>query len=165
MKKILSQQPIAVLFEKTTSIIFGVMILFLTIGLTIGAIKLFMELKGLWLSGDATSQYVKIVSEVLTLFVLIELSRSLVDYFNMHRLRLTFIVDAAIVFMLREVMIGMFEHKVGAMEVLSYSALLLVLGALRIGSILMFQREIEIQAHIPDNAATTERGTQLKSRS
>ena len=38
-------------------------------------------------------------------------------------------------------MIKLFEHKISVEEILALSVLLLVLGALRIGSVLLFQRE------------------------
>jgi uncharacterized membrane protein (DUF373 family) len=64
-----------------------------------------------------------------------------VDFFSEHRLRMTFIVDASIVFVLREIMIKLFEQRIGVEEVYALSTLLFVLGSLRIASILVFQRE------------------------
>ncbi len=52
-----------------------------------------------------TGQYIGLIADVLTLYVLVELSRSIVDYFSSHKLRLTFIVDAAIIFVIRELLI------------------------------------------------------------
>ena len=76
---------------------------------------------------------------MLSLFVLIELSRSLADYFECNRLRLTFIVDAAIVFVLREIMIQLFQHKLPPQEIYALSLLLFVLGALRIATTVVHQ--------------------------
>jgi uncharacterized membrane protein (DUF373 family) len=84
------------------------------------------------------------VSDILTLFVLVELSRSLVEYFTTLRLRLTFIVDAAIVFMLRDLMIKTFEHEFSTADIYAMSTLVLVLGALRIASVMVFQREVQM---------------------
>ena len=129
------------LFNKVVGIVFGFMLLFITLGIIIGVIRLFMYTGDLIMEKELTLQYSKIISDVLTLFILIELSRSLVEYFNTKRLRMTFIVDAAIVFVLREVMIKLFEHKVTPEEIYALSALLLVLTALRIGSVMVYQRE------------------------
>jgi len=129
------------LFDKVVGIVFGFMLLFITLGIIIGVIRLFMYTGDLIMEKELTLQYSKIISDVLTLFILIELSRSLVEYFNTKRLRMTFIVDAAIVFVLREIMIKLFEHKVTPEELYALSALLLVLTVLRIGSVLMYQRE------------------------
>lgn len=128
-------------FEKIIGAVLNVMLLFITIGIIIGVARLFLNMGNLLANEDITRQYLHIISDVLTLFILIELSRSLVDYFVTHRLRMTFIVDAAIVFLLREIMIKLFEDKITPEEIYALSALLLVLGALRIGSIVVFQRE------------------------
>ena len=92
-----------------------------------------------------TGKYINIIADVLTLYVLIELSRSLVEYFHSHKLRLTFIVDAAIVFVIREILIGLFKHEIKPEMLYALSVFILVLGALRIGSVLVFQQEKKIQ--------------------
>jgi len=129
------------IFKKIINLIFGIMLLFITLGLVIGVFKMFLSLGTLFSAVGVTGHYLPIISDVLTLFILVELSRSLVDYFHEHRLRLTFIIDAGIVFVLREVMISLFKQELAVDQTFALSALLLVLGLLRIGSVLMFQRE------------------------
>ena len=63
-------------FDRAASLIFGVLLLFITLGIIIGVIHLFMQLGDLLINADITRSYVRIVSDVLTLFVLIELSGS-----------------------------------------------------------------------------------------
>ena len=133
------------IFERVTSVVFAVMLVFLTIGIIIGTGRLFLLLLELFRDANIAEGYLHVVSEVLSLFVLIELSRSLVEYFSVNRLRLTFIVDAAIVFVLREVMIGLFETKLAVDKIYALSALLLVLGLLRIGSIIVYQRSVALE--------------------
>jgi len=128
-------------FDRITGVIFGVILLFIMLGMIIGTVRLFLSLVELGSEPGVTSRYLHLISDILTLFILVELSRSLVEYFNTLRLRLTFIVDAAIVFLLREVMIQTFEHRMEIPETYALSVLLLVLGALRIGSVLVFHRE------------------------
>jgi len=132
------------IFNKVINVDFGVMLIALVIALGIGVIKLFYTIFQLLSSTGITGKYLDLITDVLTLFVLVELSKSLVDYFDTHRLRMTFIVDAAIVFFIRETMILAFQHKLQSADAYSMSALLLVLTILRIGSIFMFQRELKI---------------------
>ena len=110
-------------------------------GIFILLFQLFVTTWKLLVFKGITGHYIDLITDVLTLYVLIELSRSLVDYFSSHRLRLTYIVDAAIVFVIREIMISMFKHKLEAKMLLAFSAFLLVLGAMRIGSVVLYQRE------------------------
>lgn len=129
------------IFDKTIAVVFSVMLLFLTLSIIIGVFHLFFILSKMIVHKELARDYLQIISDVLTLFILIELSRSLVEYFDTKRLRLTFIVDAAIVFVLRELMIQLFEHNIMPDQIFALSALLFVLGSIRIGSVLVYQRE------------------------
>ena len=131
-------------FDKTVDLVFGVILIFIILGISIGAMQLFITTWKLFEFEGVTGQYIDIITDVLTLFVLIELSRSLVEYFNTHRLRLTFIVDASIVFVLREILIELFKHELKPEMLYAYSLLLFVLGALRIGSVLVYLREKQL---------------------
>ena len=121
------------LFNKVTGFIFAIILLFTTLALLIGAFRLFYSLFELYSKSGITGNYMYIFSDVLTLVILLELSRSLFQYFMDHTLRLPVIMDAGIVFVLRDVMIGLFEHKLETDEIFAFSALLLVLGIIRIG--------------------------------
>jgi uncharacterized membrane protein (DUF373 family) len=111
------------------------------LGIIIGTAKLFLNFKEMVTVGTITGSYLKTISDVLSLFILIELSRSLVEYFDRKRLRMTFIVDAGIVFVLREIMIKLFQDKLSADHIYALSVLLLVLGLLRVGFVLVSERK------------------------
>jgi len=128
-------------FNRSTDIVFAVILVFILLGIAIGVLRLFLEVSDLLVLKRVSGSYLPIISDVLTLFILIELSRSLIDYFDVHRLRLTFFIDAGIVFVLRELMIKMFENNISVEEMFAISAVLFVLGALRLGSVFAFQRE------------------------
>jgi uncharacterized membrane protein (DUF373 family) len=111
----------------------------------IGVIRLFFRIGDLITNTGITGSYLYIFTDVLTLFVLIELARSLFEYFTTHRLRLIFIIDAGIVFILRHIMIDLFNHKLENETTYALGFLLLVLGVIRIGSTFTYQRELQIQ--------------------
>lgn len=129
------------IFNRAVDAVFAVILAFITLGIAIGAVQLFfttwelLQLKGI------TGHYIDIISDVLTLYVLVELSRSLVEYFRTHRLRLTFIIDAAIVFTIREVLIVLFKHEIKPEMIYALSVFLLVLGILRTSAVIVYQRE------------------------
>jgi uncharacterized membrane protein (DUF373 family) len=77
------------------------------------------------------------------MFIVIELLRSLIDYFEIHRLKITFIIDGAMVFILREIMIGLYESKINQKDILSLSLLLLVVGVIRTLAILFSPKNIK----------------------
>lgn len=135
-------------FDKVVNIVFGIILVFIVLAISIGTIQLFLSVGTLLRFEGITGHYIEIIADVLTLYVLVELSRSLVEYFNTSKLRLTFIVDAAIVFIIREMLIALFKHEIKADMLYAFSAILFVLGALRIGSVLVYQREKRIADEI-----------------
>lgn len=128
-------------FDLTVNTVFGLILVFIIFGIGIGAVQLIKSVWVLLNFEGITGHYIDIITDVLTLYVLVELSRSLVEYFSSNRLRLTYIADAAIIFIIREVLINLFKHEVKPEMLYAISVFLLVLGALRIASIIVFQRE------------------------
>ena len=137
-------------FDAAIKIVFAIILAFLVLGLALGAIQLAFSIWELLPFQGITGHYFKIISDVLTLFILIELSRSLIDYFESNRLRLTFIVDAAIVFIIREILILTFKQEASVEYLYGISVLLFVLGALRTASVILFHRECEMNCILED---------------
>lgn len=132
------------LFNKVTGYIFGIILLFTTFALLIGAFRLFYKLFELFNSTGITGNYLYIFSDVLTLVILLELSRGLFQYFMEHTIRLPVILDAGIVFVLRDIMIGLFEHKLETDDIYALSLLLFVLGIIRLGFGFYYCRKSDI---------------------
>lgn len=132
------------IFDKSVSFTFGVILVFIILGILIGSFQLFVSLWSLTTTTGITGHYIDFIADILTLYVLVELSRSLVEYFESHKIRLTFIVDGAIVFIVREVLIGLFKHEIKPEMLYALSAMILVLGALRVASIIVHQKDVEI---------------------
>jgi uncharacterized membrane protein (DUF373 family) len=74
----------------------------------------------------------KAVTDILAFLVMIELFRSFVDYLKVKRIRLHSMVDPAIVFIIRELIIMLYTHApVTGLNLIGFSCLLLSLGAIR----------------------------------
>jgi uncharacterized membrane protein (DUF373 family) len=123
------------LFRKVVDIIVKLLIPFAILALMMGFARALLDLKDVFKSPTITEGFEKMVTDILSMFVVIELLRSIIEYFDVHRLRLTFIIDATIVFILREVMIQIYRDSISAMEMGAFSVLLLVLGALRTAAV------------------------------
>lgn len=93
--------------------------------------KTVLGLRAAFTSTTVAAGFDIMVTNILSLFIAIELLKSIIDYFEHHRLRITYIIDAAIVFLLREIMIGLYAHKLSAAEIGAIAALLLVAGGVR----------------------------------
>lgn len=133
-------------FRLAIDLVFGLILIVLVVAIAAGAVKLGVQLIELLPDMRITGGHQGLITDVLTLFVLIELSRSLVDYFKVQRLRMTFIVDAAIVFVIREIMIEIFQDHSEVSTLYALTTLLAVFTLLRIGSILVYQRELQMVA-------------------
>lgn len=131
-------------YDRIVDVVFALILVFIIVGIAIGTVQLFVTTWNLLKFEGITGHYINLITDVLTLYVLIELSRSLVEYFSTQKMRLTFIIDAAIVFVIREIMIALFKHEIEPQMLYAFSAFLFVLGLLRIGSSILYQRGISL---------------------
>ena len=100
-------------------------------------IKLVLDLKDIlfeFVKTDESSK--KAVVSVLNLFILIEFFRGILSYFEFDRLKLSYITDAALVFIIREVMITLFYKHINLQLSVAYSIIIISLAALRTLSII-----------------------------
>jgi uncharacterized membrane protein (DUF373 family) len=104
------------------------------VALMLGIARVFLDLVAVWRSPTIAAGFDVLVTDILTMFVVIELLKSIVDYVEVHSLKIALILDAAVVFVLREVMIGLYKHDLHAPELVGLAALLLVMGAFRIAA-------------------------------
>lgn len=112
-----------ILYILLLALIAGVLKIFAGLGLII-----IEALNGNFLQINFTN----IVFGVLTVFVLIDLFKTFIDYREHERIRLTYITDATILIVMREVAVVIYGQKIEYEFVLSLSVLLLVLGAIRV---------------------------------
>ena len=70
------------IFHRIVDAIFGVILLMITFGIVVGVVHLFKTVGFLMVHEELTQDYQRIISELLTLFILVELIRSIVDYFS-----------------------------------------------------------------------------------
>jgi uncharacterized membrane protein (DUF373 family) len=122
----------AVVFRTVSDLIVKLLVPLAIIALLIGVARVFVDLFQIWKGGTISAGFDTLVTDILSMFVVIELMKSVVEYFEYHRFRISLILDAAMVFLLREVMIGLYTHAMGAPAIAAISGLLLVLGALRL---------------------------------
>ena len=118
-------------FNRVIDLLFKLLIFFVVLVLAMGLIKMFLEVWSIMVRSELKKAFGFIVTNLLTFFIILELFKSLVEYFREHRLKLTFIVDATLVFILREVMIGLYQHQSSPLQIIALALLALVLGGVR----------------------------------
>jgi uncharacterized membrane protein (DUF373 family) len=119
------------LFKKVVDVLIKMMIPLVILALMLGMARIFLDLKAVFLSPTITEGFNSLLTDILSMFVVMELFRTVLEYFEIHRLRITFIIDGAIVFILREIMVGIYQRKMSAFETISLAVLLLVIGVIR----------------------------------
>ena len=134
-------ETLSKLFQLAVQVVFGIILLFLVVGILIGAVQLVLQIGTLLSFEGVTGYYIDVITDVLTLYVLVELSRSLVEYFYSKKLKLTLILDAAMVFVIREVLIGIFKEELTVEMIYALGVLILILGIVRTASVVFYEEE------------------------
>ncbi len=137
-------------FNQVMDGLFKLLIFFVVLVLGVGLVRLFWEVWQIMATSELKEAFGFTVTSLLTFFIILELFKSLVEYFREHRLKLTFIVDATLVFILREVMVGLYQHQATPLEIAALALLALVLGAVRTLAIIYSPMEKTMFESFPD---------------
>lgn len=116
--------------EIATNTVSKVLSIFVILALIIGTGKMFIDV-GTVFHKSIDSGFKLLVTDILSMIVALELFRGLMDYLELHRVRLTLIAEVTLVFVLREVMISLYQHKLNWQEMIAISFLIAVLGGVR----------------------------------
>lgn len=84
----------------------------------------------------------KLTVRILELVILYELFRAVLSIFEYHRVKLTFLVDASISFMLRELIIAVYSGRLDINLSISVGVILFILALLRI-TVVKFSPSVE----------------------
>jgi len=123
------------MFRKALDLVMMLLVPLVVVALMMGVARVFLGMWAVWRSPTIAAGFDVLVTDVLSMFVVIELLRSIMEYAHSHRIRITFVIDAALVFLVREVMIGLYKHALAAADVAALAVLLLVLGAVRLSTV------------------------------
>lgn len=126
-KFIFSQNRI---FKITIDLVTIIILYVLLLALLVGVMNILMGIKPI-LFGTAEGGFGQIVSSVLTIFVLIDLFKTFVDYREHQEIKITYLTDATILIVMREIAVGVYSQRFDYQFVLSLSILLFTLGIVR----------------------------------
>ena len=120
------------IFKKSTNFIIIITLYILLIALLIGVVQIILTIPQLLNSNGLDIVFYQIVTKSLNLFIVIEFFKTLHDYSKYERIKLTYIIDATILIVLREISVGLFTRDLDYMMILALSVLLTVMGAVRV---------------------------------
>jgi uncharacterized membrane protein (DUF373 family) len=118
------------LFKMTIDLVTILILYILLLALLMGVANILLQIKSI-LFGTLGGGFGQIVSGVLTIFVLIDLFNTFIDYREHKEIRLTYVTDATILIVMREITAGVYAQKYDYQFILGMSVLLLTLGAIR----------------------------------
>ncbi|WP_333655852.1 phosphate-starvation-inducible PsiE family protein [Dissulfurispira sp.] len=78
------------LFKKVVDIIIKLMIPLVILALMMGIARIFIDLRVVFKSPTIAAGFDTMVTNILSMFIVIELLRSIIEYFEIHRLKITF---------------------------------------------------------------------------
>ncbi len=106
---------------------FCVIIFALLIALAVGIVRTLAELSLTITEASVRLGFKDLITNVLSLIVVLELVRAFVDYFEHDRVRLEILVEVVIAFCLREMLLHIFEGKIRGLETLWWAGAILLL--------------------------------------
>jgi len=119
------------IFKKITDSIITIVLYVLLLALIAGMLRILLDVRTVAID-SLDGGFNKIVTNVLTLFIVIEFFKTFADYSKLERIKLTDITDVTILITMREVTVELYSKSIGYETIFALSALLLVLGVIRV---------------------------------
>ncbi len=118
------------IFKMTIDLVTIIILYILLLALLVGVINILLDIKSI-LFGTLGGGFGQIVSSVLTIFILIDLFKTFVDYREHEEIRITYVTDATILMVMREIAAGVYAQRFDYQFILGLSILLFTLGIIR----------------------------------
>jgi uncharacterized membrane protein (DUF373 family) len=118
------------IFKTIIDLVTIIILYILILALLSGVINILLQIKSI-LFGALGGGFGQIVSSVLTIFVLIDLFKTFVDFREHEEIRITYVTDATILIVMREIAAGIYAQRFDYQFILGLSTLLLILGIIR----------------------------------
>ena len=117
------------LYRRAIRLVFNLVLVALLIGLFVGVGRTFLEL-GLTLSEPTLRLGLKeLITNVLSLVIVLELVRVFVDYFELERVRLEVLMEIGVALALRELLLLLFAEKLSGLDLFFWTLGILALVA------------------------------------
>jgi len=138
------------IFKTVIDLVTLIILYILLLALLIGVINILLNIK-LILFGTLGGGFGQIVSGVLTIFVLIDLFKTFVDFREHEEIRITYVTDATILIVMREIAAGLYAQRYDLQFILGLATLLLMLGIVKALAIKYPQKSSKIHDSAPIN--------------
>lgn len=125
----MAQDLLLSLYRRATQLVFNLVVVALLIGLFVGVVRTFSEL-GLTVTEPTVRLGLKdLVTNVLSLVIVLELVRVFVEYFEFERVRLEVLLEIGVALALRELLLLLFAEKLSGLDLFLWTLGILALVA------------------------------------
>lgn len=125
----MGQDVLLSLYRKATRLVFNLVVVALLLGLFVGVGRTFSEL-GLTLTEPTVRLGLKeLITNVLSLVIVLELVRVFVEYFELERVRLEVLLEIGVALALRELLLLLFAEKINGLDLFLWTLGILALVA------------------------------------
>lgn len=117
------------LYRRAIRLVFNLVVAALLVGLFVGAGRTILDL-GLTLSEPTVRLGLKeLISNALSLIIVLELVRVFVEYFELERVRLEVLLEIGVALALRELLLNLFAERLSGLDLFLWSLGILALAA------------------------------------
>lgn len=117
-------------FKIVINLVTIIILYILLLALFVGVINILLNIKSNLL-GTLGGGFSQIVSNALTIFVIIDLFKTFVDYRDHEEIKIAYATDATILIVMREIAVGVYDKNFEYQFILGSSVLLLILGIIK----------------------------------
>jgi uncharacterized membrane protein (DUF373 family) len=118
-------------YQSISNFIIDALIIAVLLVLLLGTVQIFLRFPAMIKEDFFTTVSHNMLNDIMVVFIFVELFRVLVDYFKEERVKITYIADATLVFIFKEIWIRFSEHSFDPLKVLAMSAAILAVAVVR----------------------------------
>jgi uncharacterized membrane protein (DUF373 family) len=120
------------LFLEAVQVVVAVLVVLVIVVMVVGLGRVLISAASLFYDQPLSQALDTIIGDILGLLVVIELFRSFIEYQECQRLRVHSLLSAALVFIVRELVLTIYgEHGVDPWQLVGFGVAILSLGAVR----------------------------------
>lgn len=125
----MGQDVLLSLYRRATRLVFNLVVVALLLGLFVGVGRTFSELSLTLTEPTVRLGLKELITNVLSLVIVLELVRVFVEYFELERVRLEVLLEIGVALALRELLLLLFAEKINGLDLFLWTLGILALVA------------------------------------
>jgi uncharacterized membrane protein (DUF373 family) len=118
-------------YQTVGNIIVDALIISVLFVLVVGTVQIFVRFPSMIKEDFFTTVSHSVLNDIMVVFIFVELLRVLIDYFKEERVKITYIADATLVFIFKEIWVRFSEPSFDPLKILAMSGAILAVAAVR----------------------------------